>query len=649
MPQAAFAFVATLLGQLAAGAKLYAAFKAAVVVAGLTAAASVIFKPPKPPPVELSERKLNLRVPTPSRKILYGELEIGASIVDAHVFKDPTAEHILPTESRQRPEIHIMPYRDTRHPINGTTATANAFPVARPLGLGAGANWPIASRSSLQSGGNLAEEWTVYMVNRGGYTGNRYSGVTRRGGVKQLEILYALADNRITINHLFLSNEQIDGQTGVEFNAHGYRGDLYIRPRNLDGDTSTVLARAQEETYDLDHADGGRRSTGHAAGFIWDTSLEGTFQDIVTPLGLEFESSFDLDEQFVWAWVFANYGRRFVGDYERQASDKMGQGTALLAASFFNYGQSTQIPWLSIPVLTVQATGEVSTDTWTEVSRIVNDASIYDGLAYNNTAVCLFDYIRNHTEYGADVLGEGRIDEGSVRQAIIDCDTLGLTCNALVDLNSRPDDVMGQFALAMRRGDVFDVGGILHMIVGKPVAASHTITEDDILTDWSFIGGLPRDQRPDAINLQYNETRNVGNETITLGAEFIKGGGSGVTEELTVAYAGSRDQALDVAAVILLQAQESQSMELPVRAALGRILPNDTVMVDLPTVFGEGAAARKFRVLRVEPQGDLSMRLTIREERDEIWSGYDLISGAGFLLLESGDHVLLESGDKIVV
>lgn len=661
MPQAAAAFVFTFVTQLVTGAKLAVAFRAAIVVAALTQAASVIFRPDPPAPIELAERKTNIRLPAPARHIVVGDAVVGATIVDIRVFQDDSRSDILPHESRQLCEVHISPYRDNRHAINGTTATDNAFPVVRQPGIGAGFGWPISSRASLQASGNLVDEWSVYYSNRA--RTNRDDGAVRRGELKQFEILYAIADNEVTVSHLFLGNEQIDGEPGVDSNGLGtVRGDIYIRRRDHDGDTSTILNRAQDELADLDANFGSARALGLAAAFLWDGSGEGTFQDIVAPRGRVGATSFGSDEQFVNPVVFVNYGawggydhntpftnRTNAGEYVRGATDIMGSGVSLLAGSYFHFAKNTNIMWPSIPELTIEARGSIPDSTWTEIRRIINDDTIYNTLAHNNTACWLYHYVLTYTEYGTSVLGGHRIDEPSVRQAIIDCDTQQLTARGRIDLTSRPDDVMQQFALAMRAGDVYEVGGVLHFIIGKAVAATHTITEDDVLPDWGLVGGNPRDQRPDAMNVTYTTLDGVGTDTVTLTPTLIRGEGSGITEDIALAYVGNQDQALDVATIRLLQAQESQALNIRVRAALGRIVPNETVMVDLPVLFGEGAAPKKFRVLSVLPQPELSLQLVLREERDGIWGGHSLIESGGFLLLETGDYVLLQDGSRVAL
>lgn len=642
MPAPVFAFVAAFAtAAVAAGTITSTVLAIAVVSAVLTQAASILYRQ-KQPVLNLPERKQVVRVPTPTRKILYGELEIGAAIVDLQVrdYKGPVQNFLTTTNLSHFPEVHILPYR----PSDASTVSTGTgyYPIVRATSL--------PDRATLEAAGNLTEEWTIYYTDR---TDNDHTGSGDRFDVrpyKTLDIIYALTDNRIRISDIHLGGTQVTGETGVDRNGDDtqYRGDLYIRPRDTDS-TDTVLLSAQGAAHRLS-----LRNPGIAAAFLWDTSGEGTLLDILTPRGTAPDLGMTSD-QFRPS-VFVHHGYPYAGPYpperERLDADVMGDGVALMAASYMGIENVPNVPhrpWPQIPQLTVTARGEVATDTWTEVERIVNDSATYAALAYNNSAVCLYDYIRKYTEYGTDILGIERIDEASVRQAIVDCHDLGLTANAYVDLDSRPDDVIAQFALAMRDGDAADIGGILHITVGKPVAATATITEDDILDDWSYVGGLPRDKRPDAINLEYPTTSGVGNDTIALSPTFIRGGGTGNTEDLTVAYAGSREQALDVGAVRLLKAQESRTLEVRLRVARARLLPHDTVMVDIPTLFGDGAGPQKYRVLSVKPQPDLSIAVVMREERDQIWGGYDFLNPSDVLLLESGDKVLLETGDNILI
>lgn len=647
MGGAVFSALAAFLTQLAAGAGLATAFRVAVVTAVLTVAASSLIKRPRPPVLELGERTLNVRVPTPTRKILYGQLVIGAAIVDLRV-EETTLQGSGDFSPARRPEVHLLNYRDSRINPLGISEDANDFPLIRVFQSVPqnGTDWK-PDRAALEAGDNLAEGITVYHTSR--------RTTIKRNGPKNMEILYALADNPIEVVQVLLGDVPVSG-TSVDVNrvtdpdtGRYYYGDIYIRNHDHDV-TDTVIKRAQKEGHKLQDDN---ESMGFVAAFIWDTSGRGNFMDIVEPQGVNWGG----DPQY-WKAPFRGYvstDRTFGGppDYFVGLNQRllhgatMGNGVALLAASYWGFREAVHSPFPSIPELSVNAWGKVPDDIWSEVRRVINDDTLV--IADNNAAACLYAYARLYTDYGTETLGVNRIDEASFRQAIIDCHDLGLNVNAYIDLASRPDDVLSQFALAMRVGDVYDVGGILHATVGKPVAATHTITEDDVLDDWSYVGGLPRDQRPDGINIEYPVLNGVATETITLADEFVRGDGSGITEDLTVAFAATREQALDIGAIHLLRAQESRTLEVRVRAAQSRILPNDTVMVDIPTLFGATAGAQKYRVQSVEPQADLSLALVMREERDQIWRGHDLLNPTDKLLLESGDAILLESGDNILI
>lgn len=665
MPAPVFAFVAAFITTaISVGAVTATVFAVAVVSAALTYAASILYKIKPPPQQQLAERKQTVRVPTPTRKVLYGRLQIGAAIVRIDSARYGRGGDVNHSRRDYAPELHILPFRPTNASTVGTTGTADPSgrdPVRLPVVLASS----LPDRTALRNANNLTEGWTVYHT-------WRQSVDARLFRIKYLTITYAVADNKLGLEKLYVGSAEVSEPSSstvrgdyeaiphtdparVAFNRRPEeadyptyeRGTFYVD--DLDGGFGSNLREAQAEAYELTRMS---RGPGWTAAFLWDFSGDGTYDAIFNPHGIGYTRT---DARWPLGFTDRSPGHYQSGG-EEVDFDRNGVGVSWLTATFLGYPNTPQhVPWPSIPQVSMLCNGRIRATTWAKIQTLLDglrnslNQSYWQYCRFNNAAACLYDYLLAYTDYGTDVLGVSRIDADSMRQAIIDCHDLELVANAYVDLDSRPDDVIAQFALAMRNGDVYDVGGILHVIVGKPVAASATITEDDILTDWTFVGGLSRDQRPDAINVEYPTTEGVGTDTIRLSPDFIRGEGSGLTEDLTVAYAGNRETALDVAAIRLLQAQESKSLELTVRAAHARLLPNDTVMVDIPTLFGGSAGPQKYRVLSVAPQPDLSLRLTLREERDEIWRGYDLLNPTDKLLLETGDSILLESGDNILI
>lgn len=624
MPHAVAAFVVAFGVELVlvAGSTLASAFFAGAVVAALTHASSLIYRKlvgdVKRPELTLADRKETIQRPAPSRKILYGDLEIAGSIVDIR-----STTHYRPLYGIRAEHLRLIKFANRRRASETSIASAdNAYPVIE---------------GSPPTGASLSTDVFGPTI----YHEPRSDPATPQSGTnwKTLNMVLAMADNDIEFLNLYLGNSTVSGN---KWQAHTRLGVQYVFEEDHDDETETVIEAAETAAHGL--RDRGRYP-GFSARLIYDATRSGNFLDICLPRGFNPTITSDPPSS---GWMAPLGLANATPLANNDGTNKFGTGTAILACTFAHWaGDYQDVPWPSIPNVTARCRGRVADTTRAKASAIVNNNEIWREVEYNNAALCCYDYLLHYTDFGAEVLGEARINEASVRQAIIDCHNLGLTANAYIDLESRPDDVLAEFAKAMRMGDIYDVGGIVHMIVGKPVATSATITEDDILEDWSFVGGLPRDARPETVNVEFPTTNSIGDATITIPSDFIRGEGSGTSRELTVAFAGSQEQALDAAAITLLQAQESQGLELTLRAAKGFLLPNETVMVDMPALFGN--TPKKFRILSATPNPDLSIRLEMREERDAVWGGYNLLFPTDRLLLEDSDFALLESGDKIVI
>ena len=345
-------------------------------------------------------------------------------------------------------------------------------------------------------------------------------------------------------------------------------------------------------------------------------------------------------------------------------------GTEVSWAAMVLWNQSPALPsyspdaiaWYAIPGLTAEVEGYTHPDTLTTLlakvsssvsSQIRNGEGVLQ-ISEFNAAYCALDYILRHTDYANDILNTSRIDWDSVGQAILDCDTMNLDVRAVIALTDRPEDVLSHFAFAMNNGSVYDVGGVLHMRVGKVAASTLTLTEDEVLS-WEFLPSLPRDLRADSITVQYEGLAaadgdvpqgraKIETASLSLPASLVRGEGTGINRDITAVFAATKEQALNAATNMVLTEQRSRELKITTSYKAMGLEPWDVITLGLPTI---GVGQTKWRVREVSINPNLTVGLVLHEELDDNWQSYDTLD-INYLTTEGGEPILTEDGDHLI-
>lgn len=281
------------------------------------------------------------------------------------------------------------------------------------------------------------------------------------------------------------------------------------------------------------------------------------------------------------------------------------------------------------------------------ITALIKGNRVYDPrtgtwLWSNNPALCLLDYLTSK-RYGAgffyperdggdtslsEIDEQSFIDAANYAEELVQDGSGGtqqrFTFDGWLDTGNRISDNVDALLGAMRGHLVFQ-NGQMRLVVRRPKSSAMTLTESEIIGDWSVARGGSR-KVPNKVVVRY---AGGDNGDTTEDVEWPEAGDTtfldqdaGHEQVLHVDAVGVQDpvRAQQLGMVNLKEAREDTAVQVTATMAAAQLEVGDVVTIDHATPGWTGASAKDFWVMEMELLPTESLRLTLKEYAASVYS-----------------------------
>lgn len=266
-------------------------------------------------------------------------------------------------------------------------------------------------------------------------------------------------------------------------------------------------------------------------------------------------------------------------------------------------------------------------------SAVVRGRKIYDPRTAttahsNNAALCILDYIRN-ASFGLGA-ADDEIDFDSFISAASICDEpvavkaggtqARYTCDGVIDLAQRPDDIIEQM-LTSCDGRLVYSNGRYRLHVATWDAPAWSLDEDDLRGEMRV---RPKTQRAALFNklkgtyIDPNQRWEPADYPPQTNAAWaVEDGGETITRDLALPFTIDPSRAQRIAKIVISRSRYSMTVEMPCKLTAMPVAVWDVVEV---TSASLGWSAKQFRVLSWSLSDDGGVDLLLQEEASSIYT-----------------------------